>query len=165
MLQFGAGAPVQVASSSIAVDAPPIQANPHGSPSRVATVLSQASSRGVSVGACFPKFDPIEMYGVGRPLAQPNPTPMMQAPFHMPAINPTTRMPRRRGRRRPRRVTPTPAAPGRIGVTPGRPLGGVDWRCSAGSCKGTDAENLKTGDCVQGMRNRKLVCCCSSVIT
>jgi len=60
------------------------------------------ASRSVSVGACFPKFDPLEMYGVGRPPAQvlnPAPAfaPVAQGPFQLPALDPSTGLPRLRG--------------------------------------------------------------------
>lgn len=49
----------------------------------------------VSVGACFPKFDPLEMYQVGRPSPAPN-MASMQAQSQLPVIDPYTGMPRRR---------------------------------------------------------------------
>lgn len=49
---------------------------------------------GVSVGACFPKFDPVQMYGAGQPPPMPNPV----AAGAFPALDPSTGMPRLRGR-------------------------------------------------------------------
>lgn len=159
-LSFGAGAPVDVASSSVFVDEPPIQANGQ---TRV-----RVRRANVSVGACFPKFDPLEMYGVGRPPAQVlNPAPAMaahQTPYQLPGMNPATGLPRLRRSAWGQRTARPSAAPTR--VAPPRPRsdpGGVSWRCYNGVCRGTDADNLKTGDCVQGTRKGVPVCCCSTV--
>lgn len=58
----------------------------------------QPNPGAVTVGACFPKFDPLEMYGVGRPPA-PVPNPILQAAYQLPVIDPSTGLPRPRGSR------------------------------------------------------------------
>lgn len=59
--------------------------------------IRRASNTGVSVGACFPKFDPIKQYGVGAPLP-PAPNPHLAMSGRSPGIDPYTGMPRRRSR-------------------------------------------------------------------
>lgn len=136
LIQFGAGPPVQVPSSSIAVDPPPIQANPARARSRVTVtrgrvcgphqewdpktkqcvpkvqrMATRFTIRGVaqnpvSVGACFPKFDP--MHGVGQPPQQPtgqftgggsHVAVNQTVPNQVPGIDATTGLPRLRGSR------------------------------------------------------------------
>lgn len=112
-LIYGAGVH-EMPTSSIQVDAPPIQANPPQqfgghrmsmrtmarNPGRTTgsingRALNPAGHEGaVSVGACFPKFDPVEMYGAGQPPPMPNPV----AAGAFPGVDPMTGMPRLRAR-------------------------------------------------------------------
>lgn len=91
-----------------------------------------------------------------KPEGQPGPSLKRTAAMSRSRLN-ARRLSRIRSSARRRAV---PALP--IGVGPMRPL--TSWRCYTGVCRGTDKDNLKTGDCVQGPKGHLLSCCCSTVI-